>query len=165
MALMSDLKTKLQIVYSVSLSVSSLLQSQQAPASELASCHTGLKLGNPSSAHLGVVAHGDMDKGLRILQSPCGSTWASKSPVRRNSEVYGWWSEAQRWHSHCGPCGEVESSVRAALWVSSVWVIPLLCLIQTPQTKLEHGTAGDTLCEVCEILNELNDLLSCSSEE
>lgn len=94
-ALKSDLKPKLEIVYSVSLSVSSLLQSKQASASELASGHISLKVGNLSSAHLSVVACGDMDMGQRILQGPCGFTRAPKSPVTRIDEVYER-SDAQR---------------------------------------------------------------------
>lgn len=130
-----------------------------------ASEHIGLEGGNPSAAHLSVLLCGD--KGQRILQGPRESTWTPKSPVMSNNEVYGW-SGAQRWHCHCGPCAELESSVRAALdwWLlqgSSVWVISLLCLNQAPQTKLEHGAAGDTHCMMCEM--ELNNLLSCSSEE
>lgn len=112
-ALKSDFKPKLQIVNSMSLSVSSLLQSQPARAPELTLQRTDLEVGSPSSAHLTAVGGGDMDKGQRILQGPCGSTRAPGSAVTRNSEVYGW-SDARRWHSHRGPCGEVEPGL---LWV------------------------------------------------
>lgn len=147
MALKSDFKPKLEIVYSVSLWVSSLLQSQQASAPELASQNIGLKVSNPSSAQLAAVAGGDMDQGQRILQGPCGSTRAPKSPVTRNHGVYGW-PDAQRWHSHCGPCGEVESRVKAAPGQLSLGYPSLVPDSGSSDRAGTRGSWGYSLCGV-----------------
>ncbi|KAF4788150.1 hypothetical protein TURU_163360 [Turdus rufiventris] len=161
MALKSDFKPKLQIVYSVSLSVSSLLQSQQASAPELASQHMGLKVSNPSSAQLSTgqvmtwIRDREFYKALvdphepRNHQSRGTMEFMDGLMLRDGTAIVG---HVGRWNQGS-----------RLLQGSSVWVIPLLFLTQAPQTELGHGAAEDTPCVVCEI--GLDNFLSCSSEE
>lgn len=90
-----DLKPKLQIVYSVSLS--GIFTAPEQTNHCFRAClwahlsESGQALVSPPQC----CCMGDMDTGQRILQGPCGSTRAPKSPVTRNDEVYEQ-SDAQR---------------------------------------------------------------------
>lgn len=92
-------------------------------------------------------AGGGMDWGQRILRGPCGSTRAPKSPVTRNNGVYGW-PDAQRWHSHCGPRGEVESSVKAAPGQLSLGYPSLVPDSGSSDRAGTRGSWGYSLCGV-----------------
>lgn len=119
------------------------------------------KVGNPSSAHLSVVAHGDMDKRQRIHKALADphepqnhQTWGAMEfmddlMLKDDTAIV----------DHVERCNQVSG----LLWVGSLWVQSLSCAWLRPlRPSWNVGQLG-TLCELREM--EFNNLLSCSSEE